>query len=79
MTAFAEGHAAGKHQDEIALILDGLAPCLVGHTRADNVIALVRMIAVQLQPASFETRKATLEAIPVTLRQILSEMDRFNS
>lgn len=79
MIDFAEDHAAGAHQHEIVTILEALEPCLVGHSRAVNVIALLRMVAVQLQPAAFETRKATMEAIPGTLHQILSGMDRFVS
>ena len=64
MTNFSTDHAAGAHQDEIVTILEALEPCLAGHSRAVNVIALLRMVAVQLQPAAFETRKATIEAIP---------------
>ena len=79
ITDFSKDHAAGDHQEEIVTILEALGPCMVGHSRAVNVIALVRMIAVQLQPAAFETRKATIEAIPTTLHQILAGMDRFIS
>ena len=76
MTDFSEAHAAGKHQDEIVSILAALDPCMHDHSRRINTIALVRMIAVQLGPASDETREAFIEAIPPTLRLILAEMDR---
>jgi hypothetical protein len=73
---FAEDHAAGLHQPEIVDLMNKMEPALVGHSRAIIIIAATRIIAAMLGPAGTETRQRSLEAIPITLRKILGEMDR---
>ena len=46
------------------------------HSRAIIIIAATRVIAAMLGPAAPEARKRHIEAIPITLRNILQEMDR---
>lgn len=73
---FAKDHAAGAHQEEIVALIKKIELCLHGHSRAIITIALIRMIAIMLGPASKSTRENTIDAIPITLRNILREMDR---
>jgi hypothetical protein len=75
MSNFAEDHAAGKHQKEIVEILEKLDPCFHGHSRAIGLIALLRMMAVMLAPASKEAREESIREIPKSIRAILAKMD----
>jgi hypothetical protein len=73
---FAEDHAAGLHEREIAALIEEIEPAFVGHPRAIIVIACVRIIASMLGPAADKTRKDILYKIPEVIRVTLAEMDR---
>jgi hypothetical protein len=73
---FAKDHAAGKHQREIVSLIRDIEPSLNGHPRMIIIIALMRIIAGMLGPANEQTRKNILHEMPITIRNILTEMDR---
>lgn len=72
----AEDHAAAAHQEEIVALMRKIEPCMHGHPRAIIIITLIRLIAALLGPASKKTREEMLHEIPITIRNILKQMDR---
>jgi len=73
---FEKDHALGKHQEELIRIMSKLDKAIHKHPRALSFIALVRMLAVIMGPINAQTRKAMIDSVPITLRNILAEMDR---
>ena len=73
---WAKDHAKGAHQEEIVALMRKIEPCMHGHQRAIIIITLIRLMAAMLGPASKKTRETMLREIPITIRNILNEMDR---
>ena len=73
---WAEDRAEGAQQNESIALMRKIEPCLHGHPRAVIIVALVRLLAALLGPASKTTREEMLREIPLTIRSLLKAMDR---
>jgi len=73
---WAKDHADGMHQREIVALMRKIDPALQGHERAIILIALMRIMAAMLGPADQHTRQQVIHEIPISIRKILTEMDR---
>jgi len=72
----AEDYAESADLNESIALMRKIEPCLHGYPRSIIIVALVRLIAALLGPASKTTREGMLREIPLTIRAILKEMDR---
>jgi len=73
---WAKDYAESADLNESIALMRKIEPCLHGYPRSIIIVALVRLIAALLGPASKTTREGMLREIPLTIRAILKEMDR---
>jgi len=67
---------SAKDLDESIVLMRKIEPCLHGYPRSIIIVALVRLIAALLGPASKTVREGMLREIPLTIRSLLKAMDR---
>lgn len=65
---------SSPRQEEIVKVMGKLSTAMHGHSRATNLIALVRMMAVMIAPSN--QREEYIAEIPRTMRNILAKMDQ---
>ena len=73
---FLATYARGDYRKEIAELMQAFEPFIDGHPRVIILIALCRMMAAMLGPASPQAREEILDAIPLAISGCLKEMDR---